>query len=98
MAGTTKLFSVGVRVESLGVVCSMQVYIMADHYENSSHADFDVVRSTQFVDDMSCGVRVYRYNHFHAAKMSINGCLAICNAGHVWAELPEVRRRDQIHN
>ena len=31
---------------------------MADHYENQNPADFDVVGSTQFVDDMSCGVRM----------------------------------------
>ena len=32
---------------------------MADHYENTNPTDYDVVRSTQFVDDMPCGVRVY---------------------------------------
>ena len=45
-------------------VCLMQGYIMADHYENVNHADYDVVRSTQFADDMSCGVCVYCCMHF----------------------------------
>lgn len=42
------------------VVRKIKEYIMVDQYENASIADFDVVRSTQFVDDMTCGVRVSR--------------------------------------
>lgn len=41
----------------------MQRYSMADHPENVSIADFDVVRSTQFVDDASRGVRLSSILH-----------------------------------
>jgi hypothetical protein len=36
----------------------MQRHTMDSQYENVNVADFDVVRSTQFVDDYSRGVRV----------------------------------------
>lgn len=34
----------------------MQTYSMEDQYESVNIGDFDVVRSTQFVDDLSRGV------------------------------------------
>jgi hypothetical protein len=40
---------------------------MAEYYENVPLQDYDVVRSTQFVDDMSCGVREYPFTHFQIA-------------------------------
>lgn len=43
---------------------------MADQYENAPLTDFDVVRSTQFVDDLTCGVRGYRFPHFEVAQPS----------------------------
>lgn len=36
----------------------MQTYSMEDQYESVNLADYDVVRSTQFVDDLSRGVHV----------------------------------------
>ena len=36
----------------------MQTYNMEDQYESVNIGDFDVVRSTQFVDDLSRGVHV----------------------------------------
>lgn len=52
-------YRVGVRAEVLLVVFFMQGYIMAVHHESVHNMDFDVVRSTQFQDDMSRGVRIY---------------------------------------
>ena len=39
-------------------LAKMQRYTMADQYENVNPGDFDVVRSTQFVDDMARGVHI----------------------------------------
>ena len=39
-------------------IVKMQRYTMADQYENVALADFDVVRSTQFVDDLTQRVHV----------------------------------------
>lgn len=54
--------------ETNAVALKKQGYIMADQYENANLSDFDVVRSTQFVDDMSCGVRGYRVSHFQVVQ------------------------------
>lgn len=40
------------------VVWFMQIYIMDSQYENGNVTDFDVVRSTQFVEDFQRGVCV----------------------------------------
>lgn len=50
--------------------CKMQGYIMADQYENAPLTDFDVVRSTQFVDDLTHGVRGYRFPYFEVVQPS----------------------------
>ena len=42
---------------------------MAEYYENVNLQDYDVVRSTQFTDDMSCGVCEYPFNCFHIAQV-----------------------------
>jgi hypothetical protein len=58
------MFRVGARIEADVVIGLWQWYNMAKHYENVALADFDVVRSTQFPDDMSSGVCVNRCTPF----------------------------------
>lgn len=40
-------------------IASMQNYNMASQYDNVNLGDYDVVRSTQFVDDLTRGVHVF---------------------------------------
>lgn len=50
------MFSVPIKHETDVGIGNMQTTSMEDQYESVNLADFDVVRSTQFVDDMSRGV------------------------------------------
>lgn len=47
----------------LTIIYSPQVYSMASQYENVSGPDYDVVRSTQFVEETSHGVRNTPFGH-----------------------------------
>lgn len=47
-----------VKFETYVGICMLQTYSMEDQYESVNLADYDVVRSTQFVDDLSRGVHV----------------------------------------
>lgn len=53
---------------------------MAEYYDNVNLQDYDVVRSTQFVDDMSCGVREYPNTHSQNVINYEHECLFACNA------------------
>ena len=50
---------------------------MDDQYENVNVADFDVVQSTQFVDDLSRGVRIPSLLVFFSCTTLMQGHLAM---------------------
>ena len=60
---------------------------MADHHESGSIADFDVVRSTQFVDDVSCGVRLVS-----SRRLSLH-IIVVCRSRIMECMYPSVRLR-----
>lgn len=53
---------------------------MAEYYDNANVQDYDVVRSTQFVDDMSCGVREHPCDSHSKCTSLEHDCLFVCNA------------------
>lgn len=55
---------------------------MGSQYENVHVADYDVVRSTQFIDDMTHGVCVLHMLWSSSSTTLMHGLLAIRGAGY----------------
>lgn len=63
---------------------------MDDQYDNVNHADFDVIRSTQFQDNFPRGVRdismlvlgMYNTDAHPSGNMALTRCLQLSDTGY----------------